>query len=309
MKTIFKRRRGSNNSLMRESSRKGSSTGAASKRSLRETLAASLNVTSSQALAVGVSLSSSRDGRSLAPSGRVRARANRSAIQESALENLTTGTCGLGFIGSSVPGDLQSCLENRLRARLDVNGSPEYELTWKKHSMKWGAPICALRGSKRRTSGKGFAGWPTARANDGSGSKIPPNRQGGNSLKQAALLTGWCSPTATDGSRGKLPPRSRDTGVPLSQQAALAGWNTPHCPRSNDSDYSASSYLDLQLGTRSKSSIARTENIGALNPDHSRWLMGFPVEWGYCGATAMQLSRHSSRNSSVRIAKSKRMKL
>ena len=36
-------------------------------------------------------------------------------------------------------------------------------------------------------------------------------------------------------------------------------------------------------------SDAKMESGGQLNPEHSRWLMGLPVEWGYCGDMAMQL--------------------
>lgn len=40
------------------------------------------------------------------------------------------------------------------------------------------------------------AGWPTPRANDGTGDKIPPGREGGLALKQTVLLTAW---TVEDG--------------------------------------------------------------------------------------------------------------
>ena len=65
--------------------------------------------------------------------------------------------------------------------------------------MPSGVPICRLRASARRTSGNGSGG----------------------------SLNGWVSPTAQDGARGALPPRPHDTGIPLSQQVALAGWPTP----------------------------------------------------------------------------------
>ena len=34
-----------------------------------------------------------------------------------------------------------------------------------------------------------------------------------------------------------------------------------------------------------------------LNPAHSRWLMGYPAEWDFCGAMAMQSSRKSRQRS------------
>src|SRR5690242_21166272 len=59
------------------------------------------------------------------------------------------------FRSSSPSAVLQSSLESRLRARLDVHGSPEYVLTWKTWDMPSGPLICALRASARPTSGNG----------------------------------------------------------------------------------------------------------------------------------------------------------
>ena len=55
-------------------------------------------------------------------------------------------------------------------------------------------------------------------------------------------------------------------------------------------------------------SSAEMTSGGQLNPEHSRWLMGYPAVWGSCGATAMQSIRgrrkSSSKRTSGRAAKS-----
>lgn len=112
------------------------------------------------------------------------------------------------------------------------------------------------------------ASWPTVLAKD-----RPSKTDRPEAFQSLAKTAGWATPTATDGGRGRGGPRLRDTGVPLSQQAP---------------------------GAITSGSTSETENRGALNPDLARWLMGFPEEWGSCGATAMQSSRKSRRNSSNR---------
>lgn len=101
--------------------------------------------------------------------------------------------------------------------------------------------------------------------------------------RQAAqAISGWASPTMTDAERGVNPPRPTDTGIPLSQQAGMVS------------------------GTTGESSTLPTEKRGALNPELSRWLQGFPETWTCSGRMAMPSTRTSPRNSSRRSSTSKK---
>jgi len=120
------------------------------------------NATFSQALEAGLTHSNWLLGPMTDLFGQVVALVSHSVPRENVEALTTRATFGPLFGGSSPSVDLQMSLENKLRARMDVHGSPEYALTWKQWDMSAGEPICALRASGRHTSGKGCSGVPTA---------------------------------------------------------------------------------------------------------------------------------------------------
>jgi len=82
------------------------------------------------------------------------------------------------------------------------------------------------------------------------------------------VVTGlWPTATAQDGSRGLGTVRPTDTGIPLPQRIGLV--------------------LDGLSATTGKR--------GVLNPAFPCWLMGYPIVWVFCGASAMQSLPRSRR--------------
>lgn len=203
------------------------------------------NVTSSPESAVGASHSILPDGTAVALCGQEAHRASRSRRPASGKAKRTKGTCGpISFDLSTPAGRIASLVSKSLKPSGTVGGMI-YAMTWKRLVTPRGRVIYRLAASARRQSGSDCsgqqAGYPAPQAHDA--------REQGQ-----AMLAGYCSPMAQDGTRGGLPPRPHDTGVPLSQQAALA--------------------LTTATG-----SISPTVKRGRLNPALSAWLMGLPSGW------------------------------
>ena len=213
------------------------------------------------------------------PSGPDRVLVSRFRSLDSGKAMPTNDTSGPLFTASSPSARLQLSLENRLRAKTGVNGSPEYALTWKLWDMPAGPPICALRASARHTGGNGYIGWPT-----------PSVPNGGRSPKGGMSLTGQ----TIDG-------KKRQVDIPFVARALLKGWETPTSRDWKDSTAVSSinaveAGYQMNLGRRAHLLGGRT-GIGALNPEFVCWLMGFPAEWDGCADTVTRSSRKSPRDS------------
>lgn len=129
---------------------------------------------------------------------------------------------------------------------MDVNGSPEYELTWKEWDMPAGVPICALRASPRHTSASVCTGWRTPIERDHHENKLSgnPDRQKTIQLaheahrpsraatgrtteylgRQVRHLAGW--PTPTDDNANNSMGHQGTDFADLPTTAQLAGWPT-----------------------------------------------------------------------------------
>ena len=256
---------------------------AASRRYMVPTSRGTPRFTSSPASEAGRTPSSVPDGIQLALFGQDPVPASPSPLPGDSETPTTRATSGPSSSASSRSAVLALSLENRLRASLDVDGSPEYVLTWKRWPMQSGLSILALRARGRRTSDNASGGWPTPRTPTGGPEsaarkqELGRTQSGGGDLQAAALMSGWPTPNAQNFNDGESIEtwearrqqnlakgiNGNGQGTPLAIAAQLAGVRNPR----------------NAAGQTTISSPAATTRSGVLNPAHSRWLMGYPRAW------------------------------
>lgn len=183
------------------------------------------------------------DGLKIEGSGPEAAHASRSHAPARDSGRKTKDTSGQSFEGSSKSASLQKLLGNKLRRRLAVYGSREYELTWKNWDMSSGPPICALRASAPHTSDKGSTGsqeetgWPTPNTMGGGQTSRGGDRKD-ELMGGLVKPSGWPTPAAHEFEQDMdrvwerrkeqkaLGRNGNGFGLTLGMAIHLAGWPT-----------------------------------------------------------------------------------
>jgi hypothetical protein len=288
-------------------------------------------VTSSEASAAGTTPSPSPAGPQLDLFGQEVALANPSRRRARERAKKTNAISGRHGWPSSASVALTASLGSRLQAATDTDGSMECELTWKRKATPSGLRIYRLQARARRTSGNGSGGlhpygtpavsdWQDVRYSYGNRNTEGKPYTIGLRLAGQVQLAIHPTPESSDASGGRVSkevggtrPSGAKRAVTLGTVQALATHATlaarDHKSESATEEFNRQrdaqargkplSYEATQaIGTPSISSTTETEKRGVLNPELSRWLMGYPPAWSSCAATATRSYLKRRRSSS-----------
>jgi hypothetical protein len=181
--------------------------------------------------------------------------------------------------------------------RDEAGGTPEQFLARKeKLDGKCGVSLTALNLVAQTAS------WPTPTSQDAASSRAAgystqSGRHSGTTLTDAATVA-LATPRVAATRTGTSAMNRQDSmsALSLEQQAEAAAGIVPREIRNLRLEMQAR----LGFGPTSNGSHAATEKPGQLNPDFTRWLLGYRAEHLSCAPTEMPSSRKSRRPSSER---------
>lgn len=151
---------------------------------------------------------------------------------------MTRGIYGPTYADLSAPLAPSSSWESRLRERLGMLGSTEYDLIWRRRTTPAGRSISRLAASTRRISETGCtgspSGWPTPRAHAANQDLAKRDRSStGMALEAVAVeMAGWPTPRCpephdSEASAGRPRKMRGGYGLELAEAAEMVGWATP----------------------------------------------------------------------------------